>query len=63
MAVRREKETQVPIVTQQNMTSIHENVGSIISLAKFNGLRIQCCHELWWKVQMRFGSGVAAAVV
>ena len=33
------------------------------SLASLNGLRIQRCHELWCRSQVRLGSGVAVAVV
>ena len=33
------------------------------SLASLSRLRIQCCHELWCRSQMWFGSHVAVAVV
>ena len=45
---------------EKNLTSIHEDVGSIPAL--LSGLRIQCCRELWCKSQMRLGFGVAMAV-
>ena len=32
------------------------------SLASLHGLRIWCCHELWRRLQMWLGSGVAVAV-
>ena len=32
------------------------------SLASLTGLRIQCCCELWCRLQAQLGSGVAAAV-
>ena len=32
------------------------------SLASLNGLRIQCCHEQWCRLQMRLGSGIAVTV-
>ena len=32
------------------------------SSASLSGLRIQCCHELWYRSQTRLGSGVAVAV-
>ena len=32
------------------------------SLALLSGLRIWCCHELWFRSQRRFGSRVAMAV-
>ena len=52
----------VLIVAQQvtNPTSVHDDVGLI--LASLSGLRIQCCHELWYRLtQLR--SGIAVAVV
>ena len=44
-----------------NPASIHEDEGSIPGLA--SGFRIQCCHELWCRLQTRIGSCVAVAVV
>ena len=32
------------------------------SLASLSELRIQRCHELWCRLQMRLGSGIAVAV-
>ena len=32
------------------------------SLASLSGLKIPCCHELWCRLQMWLGSGVAVAV-
>ena len=32
-------------------------------LASLSGLNIQCCHELWCRLQMRLGSCVAVSVV
>ena len=45
-----------------NATSIHEDLGSIPG-DSFSGLRIQCCYELWCRLQTRLGSQVAVAVV
>ena len=39
-----------------------KNPTRVQSLASFSGLRIQRCHELWCRSQMRLGSGVAVAV-
>ena len=33
------------------------------SLASLNGLKIQCCRELWYRLQTRLRSGIAVAVV
>ena len=33
------------------------------SLASLGGLRIQCCPELWYRLQMQLRSGIAVAVV
>ena len=32
------------------------------SLASLSELRIRCCHELWCRLQMRLGSGIAVAL-
>ena len=32
------------------------------SLASLSGLRIKCCHELWYRSQTHLGSGVAVTV-
>ena len=44
-----------------DLTSIHEDVGSIPGL--LSGLRTQHCSELWYRLQLQLGSGVAVAVV
>ena len=33
------------------------------SLAPLSGLRIWHCRELWYRLQMRLGSGIAVALV
>ena len=52
----------VPIVAEwaANLTSIHEDVGSIPSLS---GLRIWSMHELQCTLQMWLGSDVAVAML
>ena len=59
---KRKEILGVPFVAQQvkNMTSIHEDVCSTPGLAQ--GLRIQCCHELWHRSKTQLGSGVAVPV-
>ena len=45
----------------KNLTSIHEIW--VQSLASLSGLRIWCCHEVWYRSQRQLRSGVALAVV
>ena len=45
---------------QTQLASMTMQVGS---LALLSGLRIQCCRELWCRLKMRLGSGVAVALV
>ena len=42
-----------------NLTRNHEVSGSIPGLAQ--GVRIWCCCELWYRSQMRLGSGIVWA--
>ena len=53
----------VPVVTQwlTNLTSSHEDDGSILAL--LSGLRIRRCHGLWCGSQTWLRSHVAVAVV
>ena len=44
----------------KNLTSIHEDACS--TLASLSGLRSQHCRELWSRLRMQLGSGVAVAV-
>ena len=45
---------------ETNLTSIHEDEGSILALLSGSG--IWCCHELRCRLQMRLGSHFAGAV-
>ena len=35
----------------------------VLPLASLSGLRIWCCYELWYRLQMQLGSDIAVAVV
>ena len=55
---------RVPVVAQQIWTwlvSIQRT--HVWSLASLGGLRIWCCHELWYRLQTRLESGIAVAVM
>ena len=50
----------VPFVAQQLMnTRFHEDAGSLASLSR---LSIQCCCELWCRLQMLLGTRVTVAM-
>ena len=53
--------TGVPIVAQwiKNLTSIHEDVGLIPSLAPW--VKDSACCKLWCRLHVQLGSGVAVA--
>ena len=53
----------VPAVAQQKQIRLVSTRTQVRSLASLSGLEIQRCHELWCRLQMRLGSGVAVAVV
>ena len=52
----------VPIVAQQKQIRLGTMRLWVPSLASLSGLRIQRCHELWYRLQMQLGSDVAVAV-
>ena len=53
----------VPIVAQQKPIRLGTIRLQVQSLALLSGLRIQHCYELWCRLQMQLGSGVAVAMV
>ena len=53
----------VPVVVQWKQIRLGTMRLRVRSLALLHGLRIQCCRELWGRLQMRLGSHVAVAVV
>ena len=48
------------VSVEVNLASIHED--QVRSLALLRGLRIQCCRELWCRLQTRLGSCAAVAL-
>ena len=53
---------RVPTVTQWKETRLVSMRRRVQSLALLSGLKIQRCRELWCRLQMQLGSGVAVAV-
>ena len=51
----------VPIMAQQKRVHLGTVRVQVRSLALHSELRTQCCHELWWRLKMWLGSGVAVA--
>ena len=58
----RNADSGVPVVVQQKQVQLGTMRLWVCSLASLSGLRIPCCHELWYRLQTRLGSGVAVAV-
>ena len=52
---------ELPLWLHGNEPSIHEYL--VWSLAPLSGLRIWCCHKLWYRLQTQLGSGITVAVV
>ena len=52
-----------PIMAQQKRIQLETMRLWVRPLALLSGLRIQCCHELWCRLQTRFRSGIAVAAV
>ena len=52
----------VPIVVQGKQIPLGSMRTPVGSLASLSGLRIQHCHELWCRLKVQLGSGVAVAV-
>ena len=53
----------VPIMAQQKWIQLVSVRIRVWSLASLSGLRVWCCHELWYRSQMGLISGIAVAVV
>ena len=52
----------VPIVAQWKWTRVVSMRMGVWSLASFSRLRMRHCHELWCRLQMWLGSGIAVTV-
>ena len=59
----QEVSTGDPAVAHRKQTQLVSMKTQVQSLAPFRGLRIQCCHELWCRLQTWLRSGVAGTVV
>ena len=57
------KNNRVPIVAQQNQIRLGTMRLRVLPLASLSGVRIRCCCELWYRLQMWLGSCVAVDVV
>ena len=53
----------VPIVALWKQIWLVTMSTQVRSLASLSGLRIQCCHELWYRLQMQLRSGIAMTVL
>ena len=51
----------VPEVAQQKQTQLVSMRTKVQSLASLSGLRIWHCHDLWGRLQIQLGYGVAVA--
>ena len=56
-------ERGVSTAAQQVKNLTYCLMGAFRSLTLLSGLRIQHCHELWYRLQMQLRSQVAVAVV
>ena len=55
--------TGVPVVSPQKQIRLGTMRLRVQSLSLLSGLRIQRCHELWYRLQTQLGSVIAVAVV
>ena len=53
----------IPVVAQRKQIPLGTMRWWVQYLASLSGLRILCCRELWCRLHIQFGSGVAVAVV
>ena len=53
----------VPVVAQQKQIWLASMRMQVWALALLSGLRIRCCCELWYRLQMQLGAGIAVVVV
>ena len=53
----------VPVMVQWKQIQLGTMRLQVQFLTSLSGLRIQCCHELWYKSQMQLRSCIAVALV
>ena len=54
---------RIPIMAQWLTTQLVSMRVGVQSLTSFSGLKIWCCHELWYRLQMWLRSSIAVALV
>ena len=55
-------ERGVPVMAQWKQIQLGAMRFRVQTLASLSGLRIQCCHDLWYRSQMKLESGIAVAL-
>ena len=61
-AVFKKRERGVPVMVQRKRIQLGTIRLRVQSLASLTGLKIQHCHELWYRLQTWLGSGIAVAL-
>ena len=54
---------EVPVMAQQQQARLVSMKTRVQFLTLLSELRIQCCHELWYRLRMQLGPCTAVAMV